>query len=58
MKTNKLLFAVLLTDKRHLKAFSLISSRDHCQRSSLSQMPHTPRAEYKAAKKLNSGLVE
>ena len=40
------------------KAFSLISSRDHCQRFSPSQISDTPRAGSEPAQNLNSGLVE
>ena len=40
------------------KAFSLISSRDHCQRSSSSRISDTPRAGFEPAQNLSSGLVE
>ena len=40
------------------KAFSLISSWDHCQRSSPSQISNTPRAEFEPVQNLSSGLVE
>ena len=40
------------------KAFSLISSRDHCQRSSPSRISDTPRAGFEPAQNLSSGLVE
>ena len=40
------------------KAFSLISSRDHCQRSSPSRISDTPRAGFEPAQSLSSGLVE
>ena len=40
------------------KAFSLISSQDHCQRSSPSQFSNTPRAGFEPAQNLSSGLVE
>ena len=40
------------------KAFSLISSRDHCQRSSQSGISDTPRAGFEPAQNLSSGLVE
>ena len=43
-----------MVDRR--KAFSLISSRDHCQRSSPSWSSDTPRAGF--ALNLSSGLVE
>ena len=45
-----------MVDRR--KAFSLISSRDHCQRSSPSRISHTPRAGFEPAKNLSSGLNE
>ena len=45
-----------MVDRR--KAFSHISSRDHCQRSSPSRISHTPRAGFEPAQNLNSGLVE
>ena len=40
------------------KAFSLISSRDCCQRSSPSQMSDTPRAGFEPVQSLSSGFVE
>ena len=40
------------------KAFGLISSRDHCQRSSPSRISSTPRAGFEPAQNLSSGLVE
>ena len=40
------------------KAFSLIFSRDHCQRSSPSQISDTLRAGFEPAQKLSSGLVK
>ena len=40
------------------KAFRLISSRDHCQRSSPSQISDTPRAGFEPAQSPSSGLVE
>ena len=40
------------------KAFSLIPSRDHCQRSSPSRFCDTPRAGFEPAQSLSSGLVE
>ena len=40
------------------KAFSLISSRDHCQKSWPSQIFNTPRAGFEPAQNLNSNLVE
>ena len=45
-----------MVDRR--KAFSLISSRDHCQRSSPSRISDTPRAWFEPAQNLSSGLVE
>ena len=40
------------------KAFSLSSSRDHCQRSSPSQIFHTLQAGFEPAQNLSLGLVE
>ena len=45
-----------MADRR--KAFSLISSRDHGQRSSPSQISNTPWAGFEPAQSLSSGLVE
>ena len=45
-----------MVDRR--KAFSLISSRDHCQRSSPSRISGTPRVGFEPAQSLSSGLVE
>ena len=45
-----------MVDRR--KAFSLISSRDHCQRSSPSQISDTPLAGFEPAPNLSSGFVE
>ena len=45
-----------IVDRR--KAISLISSRDHCQRSSLSRISDTPRAVFEPVPNLSSGLVE
>ena len=45
-----------MADRR--KAFTLISSRDHCQRSSPSRISDTPRAGFEPAQSLNSGLVK
>ena len=45
-----------MVDQR--KAFSLTSSRGHCQRSSPSQISDTPWAGFEPAQKLSSGLVE
>ena len=41
-----------------LKAFSLISSWDHFQRSSPSQISDTPRAEFEPVQNLTPGFVE
>ena len=40
------------------KAFRLISSRDHCPRSSSSRISDTPRAGFEPVQNLSSGLVE
>ena len=40
------------------KTFSLISSRDHCQRSSPWRISDTPRAGFEAVQNMSSGLVE
>ena len=48
-------FVVWLTWR---KAFSLISSQDHCQRSSPSRISDTPRAGFEPAQNLTSALVE
>ena len=40
------------------KVFSLISSRDHCQRSSPSRISDTLRAGFEPAQNLSSGLLE
>ena len=40
------------------KAFSLISSWDHCQRSSPSRISDPPRAGVEPAQNLSLGLVE
>ena len=45
-----------MVDRR--KAFSLTSSRDHCQRSSPSRISDMPRAGFEPAQNLSSGLVE
>ena len=45
-----------MADRR--KTFSLISSRDHCQRSTPSRISDTLRAGYEPAQNLSSGLVE
>ena len=44
-----------MVDRR--KAFSFISSRNHCQRSPPSRIADTPQAEFKPAQNLSSGLV-
>ena len=43
-----------MVDRR--KAFSLVSSRDDCQRSSPSRISYTPRAGFEAAQNQSSGL--
>ena len=45
-----------MVDRR--KAFSLISSRDHCQRSSPLRISDTLRARFEPAQNLSTGLVE
>ena len=40
------------------KAFSLISSLDHCQRSSPLSASYTPRTAFEPTRNLSSGLVE
>ena len=45
-----------MVDRR--KAFNLISSRDHCQRSSPLWISDTPRAGLEPAQNPSSGLVE
>ena len=45
-----------MVDRR--KTFSLISSRDHCQRSSTSRISDTPQAGFEPEQNLSSGLVE
>ena len=40
------------------KAFSLISSREYCQRFSPSRISNTPQAGFEPAQNLSSGLVE
>ena len=40
------------------KAYNLISSRDHCQRSSPSRTSDTERARFEPAQNLSSGFVE
>ena len=45
-----------MVDRR--KAFSLISSRVHCQRSLLLRISDTPQAGFELAQNLSSGLVE
>ena len=41
-----------------VKAFRLISSRDHCQRSSPLWISDTPQVGFEPAQSLNTGLVE
>ena len=50
-----IVFVVWLTDERCLR---LISSRDHCQRFSLSQISNTPQAGFEPAQNLNSDFVQ
>ena len=45
-----------MVDRR--EALRHISSRDHCQRSSLSRISDTPLAGFEPAQNMNSGLVE
>ena len=45
-----------MVDQR--KAFSLISSRNHCQRSSPSRISDKPQAGFQPVQNLSSGLVE
>ena len=45
-----------MADRR--KAFSLISSRDHCQKCSPSRISDTPRAGFVFVQNLNSESVE
>ena len=45
-----------MVDQR--KAFSLISSQNHCQRSSPSRISDTPWAGFEPAQSLRSGLVQ
>ena len=45
-----------MVDQR--KVFSLISSRDHCQRSSPLRISDTPQARFEPVQNLSSGLVE
>ena len=45
-----------MVDRR--KTFSLISSRDHCQRSSPSRISDTPQEGFGPAENLSSGLIE
>ena len=45
-----------MVDRR--KAFSLISSRDHCQRLSPSRISDSPRTGFEPAHNLSSGFVE
>ena len=40
------------------KTFSLISSQDHCQRSSPSRISDTPRGGFEPGQNLSSSLVE
>ena len=45
-----------MVDRR--KAFSLISSRDHCQRSLPSRISNTPRGGFEPAQNLSLGFIE
>ena len=45
-----------MVDRR--KAFSLISSRDHCQKSSPSRIYDTPQVGFELAQNLSSAFVE
>ena len=45
-----------MVDRR--KAFSLISSRDHCQKFSPSRNSNSPQAGFEPAQNLNSGFAE
>ena len=45
-----------MVDRR--KAFNLISSQDHCQRPSPSQISATPQAGFELAQNLSSGFIE
>ena len=45
-----------MVDRR--KAFNLISSRDHCQRSSPSRISGTPQAGFEPVQNLSSSLAE
>ena len=45
-----------MVDRR--KAFSLVSSQDHCQRSSPSRISNTSRAGFEPAQNLSSDFVE
>ena len=61
---NKIIFLMMMmmncfcgmVDRR--VALSLISSRDHCQRSSPSRISDTPGAVFEPTQNLSSGLVE
>ena len=48
-------FHVMLNQR---KEFSLISSWEHCQRSSPLRISDTPRANFEHAQNLSSGFVE
>ena len=45
-----------IVDRR--KAFSFVSSQDHCQRSSPSQIPDTPQAGFEPVENLSLGFDE
>ena len=45
-----------MADQR--KVFSLVSSQDYCQKSSLLRISGTPRARFEPEQNLSSGFVE
>ena len=55
-KTYMMNYSCGMVDQR--KAFSLIFSRDYCQRSSPSWISETPRAGFEPVQNLSSGFVE
>ena len=67
-RTKIFLFIILDDDDELMNCFcgvvdrrkgnNLISSRDHCQRSSLSRIFDKPRAGFGPVQNLSSGLVE
>ena len=56
MMMMMMIFFCGMVDRR--KAFSLISSWDHCQTSSPSRISDTPRVGFESAQNLSSGLVK